>query len=551
MPLRALLIFTLLGLLPRVAAQGMVVAQERRAAEAGAQVLRDGGTATDAAVATAFALAVTHPAAGNLGGGGFLLHRDAKGKASFLDFREMAPARAHARMFLREGVYDEDRHHESLRSVGVPGSVAGLHAAWRRQGKLPWARLLAPAIALARDGFPLSPTLAKSLEEHLPDFARHAPTLAQFSHGGKPLQAGDLLRQPDLADTLARIAAEGPAGFYRGRTAQLLAEEMARGGGLVTAKDLAAYTPKWRRPLRGTYRGHEVLAAPPPSSGGVVILEILNQLEGDDLGALGGDSPAFVHLTAEAMRRAYADRARWLGDPDFNPGLPVARLTSKAYAARLRKGIALDRASVSSPERFTWPHESNETTHLSVVDRAGNAVSLTTTLEDSYGLKRIVPGAGFLLNNEMGDFNAGPGLTDATGRIGTKANLAAPRKRMLSSMCPVILSRDGKLRLVAGSPGGRTIPNTTLRVVLNVVDFGMGAQAAVDAPRFHHQWLPDRIRLEEGRWPQTALDALAAKGHTLATVSRQGVAQVILLKDGKPEGGADAARWAESWAAAE
>lgn len=550
MLLRTLLALLMLGGIP-AAAQGMVVAQERQAAEAGAQVLREGGTATDAAVATAFALSVTHPAAGNLGGGGFLLHRDAKGRASFVDFREMAPARAHARMFLKDGAYDEARHHDSLLSVGVPGSVAGLHAAWKRQGKLPWARLLAPAIALAREGFPVSPTLARSLEAYLPEFAKHAPTLAQFSRDGKPLQPGDRLRQPDLADSLQRIADHGPAGFYRGRTAQLLVAQMKREGGLITARDLAAYVPRWRRPLRGTYRGHEVLAAPPPSSGGVVILEILNQLEGDDLAALGQDSPAFVHLTAEAMRRAYADRARWLGDPDFNPALPVARLTSKAYAAQLRKGISPTRASVSSPESFTWPAESDETTHLSVVDRAGNAVSLTTTLEDSYGLKRLVPGAGFLLNNEMGDFNAKPGLTDALGRIGTKANLAAPRKRMLSSMCPVILSLDGKLRLVAGSPGGRTIPNTTLRVVLNVVDFGLGAKAAVDAPRFHHQWLPDRIRLEQGRWPQATLDALAAKGHTLATVSQQGVAQVILLRDGKAEGGADAQRWGESWAATE
>ena len=536
---------------PWVSGGGMVVAQERLAAEVGAQVLREGGTAVDAAVATAFALAVTHPLAGNLGGGGFLLHRPAKGQPDFLDFREQAPAAAHPRMFLKDGVYDAKLHHDSLLAVGVPGSVAGLHEAWKRHGRLPWARLLQPAVALARKGFPVTPTLAASLARVLPKMAPHAPTLAQFSRDGKPIRAWETLRQPELARTLARLAKEGPRDFYAGETARLLVAEMQRGGGIITAADLKAYKVRERTPLVGSYRGFEVLAAPPPSSGGVVLLEVLNQLEGYDLKAMGPLSPAFAHHAAEAMRRAYADRARWIGDPDFVRDLPVARLTSKEYAAELRKTIRPDRASASSPARFEWTKESSETTHLSVVDRHGNAVSLTTTLEDSYGVKRIVPGAGFLLNNEMGDFNAGPGLTDATGLIGTEVNLAQPGKRMLSSMCPVVVAKEGRPLLVAGSPGGRTIPNTVLRVVLNVLDFDMDAQAAVDAPRLHQQWLPDRIQMEDGPWAPELRRGLEGLGHTVDLVRSQGVAQAILLRDGRPQGGADYRRWAESWAASE
>ena len=529
--------------------RGLVVSQETLASEAGAQVLRDGGTAVDAAVATAFALAVVHPAAGNLGGGGFLLSRKADGTATFLDFREKAPAAAHPRMWLKDGVYDKDLHHESLASVGVPGSVAGLREAWRRQGRLPWARLLRPAQRLAQEGFVLTENQAASLAAQLPAFRRHAPTLAQFSRGGEPLRAGDRLVQPELARTLARLSRDW-RDFYRGATARLIVQDMAAHGGLIRAADLKAYRPVLREPLRGTYRGVGILAAPPPSSGGQVLLQSLGILEGFDLKALGAGSPGAVHLTAEALRRAFADRARYLADPDFNPDLPLARLLSKAHAEELRATIRKDRASTSDPARFTWPAERPDTTHLSVVDRRGNAVSLTTTLEDSYGLRRIVPGAGFLLNNELGDFNAGPGLTDATGLIGTEPNLARPGQRPLSSMCPVILHKDGAVLLVSGSPGGRTIPSTVLNTVLNVVDFGMAARAAVDAPRFHHQWLPDRIQVEAAL-PVATREALKAMGHTLLEVRHQGSAQVILLRQGRPEGAADTLRSADSGAVSE
>lgn len=528
---------------------GVVVSQERLASEAGAQVLREGGSAVDAAVATAFALAVVHPAAGNLGGGGFLLSRSAGGRSSFVDFRETAPAAAHPRMWQKEGAYDEVRHHQSLAAVGVPGTVAGLREAWKREGRLPWGRLLRPAIRLAREGFVLTENQAASLAEQLPAFRSHAPTLAQFSRKGEPYRAGDRLVQRDLARTLARLSKDWTE-FYRGRTAALIVRDMKAGGGLITASDLRGYRPVRREPLRGTYRGLELLAAPPPSSGGQVLIETLNMLEGYDLKALGAGSPAAIHLAAEALRRAFADRAQYLGDPAFNPELPLARLLSKAHAAELRATIPLERASASAPDRFTWPKDRPDTTHLSVVDRQGNAVSLTYTLEDSYGLKRIVPGAGFLLNNELGDFNAAPGLTDATGRIGTAPNLAQPGKRPLSSMCPVILVQAGEVFMVSGSPGGRTIPSTVLNTVLQVVDFGQDALAAVDAPRFHHQWLPDRLQVEADL-PAATREGLKARGHVLKEVARQGCAQVILVKGGIARGAADAKRWPDSGVATE
>jgi gamma-glutamyltranspeptidase / glutathione hydrolase len=520
---------------------GMVASQNAVASHVGSEVLRAGGNAMDAAVATAFALAVTHPAAGNLGGGGFLLHRPANGEPAAYDFREKAPAAATATMFLENGVYDERLHHESYRSVGVPGTVAGLHLAWKECGKLPWRRLVEPAIALARDGFVVKDGFARSLQSVLPAMRAYPASLAQFSKNGVPYKPGDVLKQADLARTLERIAAEGPAGFYQGETARLLAQEMRASGGLITEADLAAYTPKKRAPVRGTYRGYEVLSMSPPSSGGVALIEMLNVLEGYDLKATGPGSAATVHFVVEAMRRAFADRAHDLGDPDFNPELPVARLTSKEYAADLRKSIRLDQASKSSAESFEWPQESAETTHLSVVDANRNAVSLTYTLEDSYGSKIVVPGAGFLLNNEMGDFNAGPGLTNREGLVGTPPNLAAPGKRMLSSMTPTILARNGKVFLVIGSPGGRTIINTVLLVILNVVDFGMNVQEAIDAPRFHHQWLPDLIRYERYGLSPDTVAVLKARGHALSEGSGQGVAEGIVFdaQSGLLEGGTD------------
>ncbi len=529
--------------------RGVVVSQERLASEAGAQVLREGGTAVDAAVATAFALAVVHPAAGNLGGGGFLLSRPTTGQPSFIDFRETAPAAAHPRMWLKDGIYDEQQHHETLASVGVPGTVAGLHKAWTREGRLPWRRLLRPAIRLAREGFVLSENQAASLAKQLPEFRKHAPTLAQFSRKGEPLKAGDRLVQRALARTLTRLSRDWTE-FYRGQTARLIVRDMKANGGLIRAADLRAYRPIVREVLKGSYRGMDVLAAPPPSSGGQVLIQALNVIEGCDLKTAGASSPTTVHLVAEALRRAFADRAQFLGDPGFNRTIPLERLLSKTYAAELRATIGWDRASVSAPDRFTWSKDRPDTTHLSVLDRQGHAVSLTYTLEDSYGLKRIVPGAGFLLNNELGDFNAAPGLTDGSGLIGTAPNLAQPGKRPLSSMCPVILVKDGRVLLVSGSPGGRTIPSTVLNTVLNIVDFGMDARAAVDAPRFHHQWLPDRLQVEADL-PAATKAALKAMGHDIKEVMQQGCAQVILVRGGQAQGAADTRRWVDSGVAAE
>ncbi len=531
------------GSAPTVARHGMVVSQNAIASEVGARVLAEGGGAIDAAVAVAFALAVVHPTAGNIGGGGFLLYRPVQGEAIAYDFRETAPSGARPEMFLSDGGYDAERHHHGHLSVGVPGTVAGLRMAWEDHGRLPWARLVEPAVALARDGFTVSYGLERSLLGVLDDMKRrgYAASVAQFSKRGEPFRMGDTLRQPDLARTLGLIAEGGAAGFYQGETARLIEAEMKANGGLITREDLAAYQARRRAPARGSYRGYEVLSMPPPSSGGTALVEMLNVLEGYDLTASGWGSARTIHLVAETMRRAFADRALHLGDPDFNPEMPLDRLTSKGYAAELRASIDPDRASRSTPDRFDWPEVSPQTTHFSIVDGARNACSLTYTLEQGYGSRIVVPGAGFLLNNEMGDFNAGPGLTDAEGQIGTPPNLAEPGKRMLSSMTPTILARDGQLFMVIGSPGGRTIINTVLLTILNVVDFGMNIQEAIDAPRFHHQWLPDQISYESLGFSPDTLDLLRARGHALAPTDGQGVAEGIRYQpqDDRLEGGSD------------
>jgi len=528
---------------PVRATRGMVVSQNAVASQVGLDVLRQGGNAVDAAVATAFALAVVHPTAGNIGGGGFIVYRPPTGDPVSYDFREMAPTGSHPAMFLKDEKYDAVRHHDSYIAVGVPGTVAGLHLAWseRGSGAVPWKNLVEPAVRLARDGVPLSEGLARSLARVLPSMKAYPGSMAQFSKGGVPYEPGEIWKQPDLARTLQRIADRGPAGFYEGETAAMLAKDMAANGGLITEADLKNYKPHRRVPLRSTYRGYDVIAMPPISSGGTALIQMLNVLEGYDLAANGWGSATNVHLIVEAMRRAFADRARHLGDPAFNPQMPIARLISKEYAATLRASIRLDRASASSPTSFEWPGESDETTHLSVVDAARGAVALTYTLEAGYGSKIVAPGTGFLLNNEMGDFNAGPGLTTAEGLIGTEPNLAAPGKRMVSSMTPTILAKDGQLFMVTGSPGGRTIINTVLHTILNVVDHGMNAQEAVDAARFHHQWLPDRVQFERHGLSPDTLSLLRARGHNLVPITAQGVAEVVVFnaREGKLEGGVD------------
>jgi len=512
---------------PVTSRHGMVVAAEPLATAVGLQVLRDGGSAIDAAVATAFALAVTYPRAGNLGGGGFIILRPTAGSSVAYDFRETAPAASSPSMFLVNGMYDGDRHRNSHIAVGVPGTVAGLYLAWSDHGRLPWQRLVAPAIDLARNGFFVSHDLAASLASVLPQMGSYEASLQQFSDGGEPYQAGDHFVQKELASTLERIAIEGPAGFYSGRTAQLIAAEMLANGGLITQSDLSNYRPHRSTPVRTSYRGHEIISMPPVSSGGTALVQMLNILEGYGLAEFGFGSAQTVHVMTEAMRRAFADRARYLGDPRFNPMMPISRLVSKPYAEELRATIQLGRASHSSPASFEWPAEGTETTHLSVVDAERQAVSLTYTLEQLYGSKIVVPGAGFLLNNEMGDFNPAPDRTDTEGRIGTEPNLARPGQRMLSSMTPTIVEKDGDLFMVTGSPGGRTIINTVLQTIVNVIDFGMNIQEAIDAPRFHHQWLPDRISYERHGLSPDTVTLLESKGHRLVALDRQGAAQAI------------------------
>ena len=512
---------------PVRARHAMVVSQDSLASQVGERVLRDGGNAIDAAVAVAFALAVTYPTAGNIGGGGFLVYRPSEGEPVTYDFREMAPAAAFATMFMRGDEYDRVLHHNGHLAVGVPGTVAGLHLAWVEHGSLPWDRLVAPAIRLARDGFVVSQALASSLAGVLPRMADYPASVAQFSNGGVPYRVGEILRQGDLALTLSRIGAQGPLGFYAGETAELVAREMAAHGGIMTKGDLAGYRAVRRAPLMGTYRGVDVISMPPASSGGATVVQILNILEGYDLVGSGSGSATTTHVIIEAMRRAYADRALHLGDPAFNQGMPLDRLVSKEYAAELRRTIDLDEASASSPDSFTWSVEGDETTHLSVVDRARNAVALTYTLEQGYGSKITVPGAGFLLNNEMGDFNPVPGRTTVSGLIGTGPNLVEPGKRMLSSMTPTILAQDGRFLMATGSPGGRTIINTVLMTILNVVDFGMNIQEAIDAPRLHHQWLPDETRYERWGLSPDTLMLLSEKGHRMVETRIQGAVAAI------------------------
>jgi gamma-glutamyltranspeptidase/glutathione hydrolase len=521
--------------------KGIVSSSNEIASRIGADVIAAGGTAVDAAVATAFALAVVHPSAGNIGGGGFIVYRPATGAAVTYDFREKAPARATPTMWMKDGQYNNELHHSSHLAVGVPGTVAGLHLAWKEQGKLPWKRLVDPAIALARDGFTLSDALSRSLRNVQRAMQKYPASVAAFTKNGVPYEAGETLKQPDLARTLERIATQGAAGFYEGETALLLEKEMLAHGGLITREDLKNYSAIRRAPIKGSYRGYEVIAMPPPSSGGVAVIEMLNVLEGYDLKAAGFASADQIHLMAEAMKRAYADRAQFLGDPDFNKEMPIDRLTSKPYSADLRKTITMGKAAKASPTTFQWPHESDETTHISVVDANRNAVSMTYTLEQGFGVKIVVPGAGFLLNNEMGDFNDAPEMTNEKGSIGTKPNLAEGNKRMLSSMTPTILAKDGKLFMVTGTPGGRTIINSVLETIVDAVDFGMNAQEAVDAVRFHHQWLPDVINYERFGFSPDTIKELERRGHTLKEGGGQGSAQVIIYdaKEDMLEGGSD------------
>ncbi len=534
---------------PVIARNGMVAAQERIAAQVGADILKAGGNAVDSAVAVGFALAVTHPQAGNIGGGGFMLIALADRKKIFaIDYRETAPAAAARDMFLdANGNVDRERARYSRTAAGVPGTVAGLLYALDHYGTMPLDRVLAPAITLAEEGFPVPYGLAFALSKNHERFARDPSSTAYFEHaGGAAYQAGEVLRQPDLAKTLRTIRDSGVSGFYEGRIAELIAAEMKEGGGLITLEDLKNYRPIEREPVRGTYLGYEIASMPPPSSGGAHVIQMLNILEGYDLKKLGQNTADTIHRLVEAMRRAYADRAKFLGDPDFVK-IPLAGIVSKAYAAQLREGIDLTRATRSADVSAGKPPypEGENTTHFSVVDKAGNAVSNTYTLNLAFGSGYSVDGAGFLLNNEMDDFSAKPGAPNAFGLIGEEANAIAPGKRPLSSMAPTIVLKDGIPYLVTGSPGGSTIITVVLQEILNALAFDMNVAEATAAPRIHHQWQPDVVISERGISDDT-LRILEARGFILpknadGTYQHRilGRANSIMMKNGLLLGAAD------------
>jgi gamma-glutamyltranspeptidase/glutathione hydrolase len=526
--------------------QGMVVTSHTLATEIALEVLKEGGNAIDAAVTAGFALAVTQPRSGNIGGGGFMLYAPGNGDdVEAIDYREKAPAAATETLFQDDsGEVVPNRSRFTHQAAGVPGTVAGLALALERHGTLTLKQALTPAIRLARDGFIVPDRFTEGLEQARERLVRWPATLEAFyKEDGTAWQPGERFVQPDLASTLERIANLGTRDFYEGETAQLIVDEMQRHDGLITLEDLRSYQPAIRQPIHGTYRGHDVYSMSPPSSGGTHIVQILNILEGYDLAQLGHNSAASIHRMSEAMKLAYADRASFLGDTDFVE-VPLAGLTSKAYANDLREGIEPERARPSSDIRAGTPaaYESPETTHFSIVDRWGNAVSNTYTINFSYGSGITVAGAGFLLNNEMDDFSAKPGVPNAYGLIGGEANKIEPGKRMLSSMSPTIVRRNGENYLVSGSPGGSRIITTTLQVLLNVIDHGMNIQTAVNAPRIHHQWLPDEIRIEQGISADT-IQKLEAMGHRVIPASAMGAIQSILINDdGKLHGGADPRR---------
>ena len=515
------------------AEHGMVVAQEKIAARIGADILKQGGNAVDAAVATGFAMAVTYPRAGNIGGGGFMVvHLAARNEDVAIDYRETAPAAATAQMFLgSDGKPDPAKSRDSALGIGVPGTVAGLALALEKygSGKFTLTQLLQPAIELARDGFVITDDLADTLPQWYRRLA-HWPAAAKvFSRpDGTTLREGDELVQTDLAATLTAIAEQGPRGFYQGPVADRLAKAIVDAGGIMTTDDLKSYAAVIRPPVRGNYRGYDIVSMPQPSSGGVVMLETLNILEGFPLREMKQGSADELHLLIEAMKRAYADRARFLGDPAF-VNAPTTMLMSRDYAARQRATIDPARATASADVvSVNLPHEGHNTTHFSVVDSFGNAVSNTYTLNFSYGVGLVAAGTGVLLNNELDDFTAAPGASNAFGLVGYEANLPGPGKRPLSSMSPTIVLRDGRPVLVTGSPGGSRIISTVLQVLVNVLDYQMDVAAAVAAPRLHHQWLPDEVRVEPG-FPEDVLAALTAKGHRVVESTGYTSANSILV----------------------
>lgn len=528
----------------KIADQAMVVSAHPLASKVGREVMEQGGNAVDAAIATQFALAVVYPGAGNIGGGGFMVSRMADGEIATLDYREKAPLAGGRDMYL-----DENGDVISMLSVrghlaaGVPGTVAGLEAAHKRYGKLDWASLVQPAIDLAANGWELTSREANGLNRNRKAFLDYNTVRPDFflSEADSGWVEGDIVNIPDLAKTLERIRDNGRDGFYKGKTAELIVAEMQRGNGLISLEDLEKYDAEWRTPVTGKYRDYEFVSMPPPSSGGIALAQLFNAVEPFDLGEMGFHSTEAIHLIAEAERRAYADRAAHLGDPDFYD-VPRTGLTSKDYTRDRMTSFDPGSATPSSEVNAgsPAPNESEETTHLSVVDPWGNAVSVTTTLNGGMGSKVFVGDAGFLLNNEMDDFSSKPGTPNMYGLVGGEANAIQPGKRMLSSMTPSIVSKDGELFMVVGTPGGSTIITSVFQTIINVVDFDMTMQQAVSAPRFHHQWLPDAIQPERDAFDSTLVASLKAKGHSLRMRGSIGrVDAILVLPNGKLEAGAD------------
>lgn len=517
------------------AKNGLVTSRSTLASEVGVEIMKKGGNAVDGAVATAFALAVTYPSAGNIGGGGFAVIRLKSGKVVTLDHREKAPGAAHRDMFLDdEKNVIKDLSTKSHKASGVPGSVDGLLVMLERYGSMSLKEVLAPAIRLAEDGFVLSHDMARQFARRLPQMEAYPASVAVFSKDGKAYQEGDVWKQPDLAKTLKRIAKNGRAGFYEGETAKLIVAEMQRGDGIITEEDLKNYQSVWREPIKGSYRGYEIYGMGPPSSGGVLIQQILNMLEPHDVASPGWGSSDVVHMMIEAERRAYADRAEYLGDPDYYD-VPTKMLTNKLYAKKRYSDFDPNKATPSELiGAGSWGPESPETTHFSAY-KDGMMVALTTTLNSSYGNKIVVPGAGFLLNNEMDDFSIKENTPNQFDVIGRAANAIEPGKRMLSSMSPTLVTKDGEPFLITGSPGGSTIITTTLQVILNTIDHGMSIDDAVSLPRFHHQWQPDMVFYDKYGLSPDTIKALEAKGHKGFRESRfgrgLGDANSILIKD--------------------
>lgn len=525
--------------------EGMVVTSHFLATQSAQDVLKNGGNAIDAAVTAAFSLAVSQPRSGNIGGGGFMLiSSEQKDEVVAIDYREKAPIMATSDMFLnKEGNVDSQLSRYSHLAAGVPGTVAGLALALEKYGTISLEEAMAPAIKLAEEGFVVTPRFSDGLKQKEKMLAKWTSSAKIFyKPDGSFYEPGELFVQKDLAATLRRISEKGAKEFYEGQTAELLVTEMAKHGGLITMEDMKNYSPTMREPVHGTYRGHDIYSMSSPSSGGVHVVQILNILEGYPVSEYGHNSAQTIHLMVEAMKRAYADRSFHLGDEDFVK-VPLKGLISKDYAAKIREGIDAKKATPSStiaPGK-PQPYESNETTHFSIVDKFGNAVSNTYTINLSYGSGIVVEGAGFLLNNEMNDFSAKPSVPNAYGLIGGEANKIEPNKRMLSSMSPTIVKKQGKNFLVTGSPGGSRIITTTLQVIMNVIDHGLNIQSAVAAPRVHHQWLPDELRIEEGLSRDT-IKILQEKGHQVQQKTAMGAIQSIMVKDGLMYGGADPRR---------